>query len=206
MRTWILPPAVLLAALLSLGGCAHAKPKQKGSPATPPGAFQLMHKKGPIPTEALRKGERRTDLEIHPTEHDRIPSVVEKDTSPVLVLGPGEQAVLAGDAKGTEGWSIDNVLLFEVADPKGHITDRFIVGFSASPVYRGDQMIDSVGPWAPHFAANTPDLTSRLPHGKPFELFVTALDNGITGSVSDVYLRLVRTKPTHNDLHDEPFF
>lgn len=202
------PPWIPLLVASLLTGCAAARGPSTApiAGATPPGVLPLLASRGPIPTEALRKGEQRTDIEIRPTHHDTTPSVVAVSESPVLLLGPDMRVSLSGSADGQAGWSVDNFLLFERLDAQGTVRDRFVVGFSADPVYAGNEMVENVGDWSPRFDARSPDLTPRLPVGEPFKLRVTALDNGITGSVSDVFLVLERQSQLEHELRDETFW
>lgn len=188
----------LLGSCLLLSSCAlFQKPPPQGPPPTPPGAFQLLAETGPFPTEVLRTGDRREDLEIRPTNFDLVPSVVATGESPELVIGPNTRVSLAGDAEGKTGWNVDNVLFFEMKNKQGQIINRFAVGFVTGQLYMGPELIDNVGSWSPRHAPKTPDLSPRFPSGKPVTVSVTVLDNGNAGGVSDVFLILEeRTEST----------
>lgn len=134
----------------------------------------------------------RKDLEVDTHDMDRTPHLVESGETPVIELG-GARAKLAGNEAGTDPWSVDNFLLFDVLDANGQRLSSFVVG-SAAGVLRGSERLDNVGRMAFRFEGGEVDVTSHLPSSKPFKLKVTALDFGGVGRVSNVYLVLDRTE------------
>lgn len=141
--------------------------------------------------ETSQLTDTRPDLEVDTHDMDRTPHLVEAGETPVIELG-NARARLAGNAEGTEPWSVDNFLLFDVLDANGQRLGSFVVG-SAAGVLRGNERLDNVGRMAFSFDAGEVDVTSHLPEHTPFKLKVTALDYGGVGKVSNVFLVLDRT-------------
>jgi hypothetical protein len=195
--------AAVLAPIACAGACAtHQHPQLQPSP---PGIFPILQAVGPTPTGALLKVARREDIEVRPTNFEVTPAVVATGVSPPFVLGPQTRVSFAGDAAGTKGWRVDNVLLVEVLDTEDKVLDAFVIGFLTGRVYQGHELLENVGAWSPNFDPRSPDLSLRLPRGERIKLRVTALDNGNVGSVSDLFLVIEETKMEHHDLRD-PFW
>lgn len=180
---------VLSAALaLSLTACLKRVPTQPKVPAHR--AVKLLINVPERQTSELT--DLVKDLEVDTHDMDRTPHLVESGETPMIELG-GARAKLAGNEAGTEPWSVDNFLLFDVLDANGQRLNSFVVG-SAAGVLRGNQRLDNVGQMAFRFEGGEVDVTSHLPSAKPFKLKVTALDFGGVGRVSDVYLVLDRSE------------
>jgi len=153
-------------------------------------------------SEELLKGPKRADIQISPTTQSVTPAVVASGQVGPFVLGDDTRASFSGSADGNEGWTVDNILLVEVQDPKGSRLDAFIVGFVTGEVHQGAELLDNVGDWSPKFGPRSPDLSLRLPHGVSIVLKVTALDNGHVGSASALYLVLEKSEIPVDDLRD----
>jgi hypothetical protein len=179
---------LLAAALaLSLTACLKRVPKPKVPEHR---AVKLLLE---VPErETAQLTDLRKDLEVDTHDMDRTPHLVEAGETPVIELGSA-RARLAGNAEGTEAWSVDNFLLFDVLDANGEHLSSFVVG-SAAGVLRGNERLDNVGRMAFRFEGGEVDVTSHLPASKPFKLKVTALDYGGVGRVSNVFLVLDRAE------------
>ena len=173
----------LLLACLALFGCAHP-PKAPPVPAVR--TFQLLKDTPEQPTEKLTQ--LRNDVEVDTRTYDRSAHVVATGESPPLQL-LGARARLFGDKAGTQGFSVDNFLLFEVLDSTGKVFSRFAVGYAEGVILNG-QRVDNVGRMAFSFEPGEIDITSHLPEKGPFRLKVTAIDYGGVGRVGDVWLKL----------------
>lgn len=197
---WLFP--FLVVGLSTSLGCAGRQAPKPQFPPTSPGVYPILSAAGPIPTETLRKGIQRQDIEIRPTSQDLNPSVITDGESVEFVLGTYSRASFAGDDAGEAAWSIDNFLLVEVVEQDGTVSDRFAVGFVTGTVYFGTDLLENVGSWARQFEARSPDLSLRLPKNRPIRLRITALDNGNTGSLTDVFLVIEKTTAPKDDLRD----
>ncbi|MCP3061851.1 hypothetical protein LXT21_24000 [Myxococcus sp. K38C18041901] len=191
---------LLLAATLGWMACARNVPAPTAAPTTPR-AVRLVADTPPQETETLDKV--REDVEVDTDEGERTPRVVTFGETPVLQRD-GMRARLYGDAKGTLGISVDNFLLFEVTDAKGHVKRRAVVGFTES-VHLGNEQVDNVGRRAFTFEPGEVDLTEFLPESEPFKVRTTVLDTWGVGRVSDVYLVLSapEARAVEDDLRGE---
>jgi hypothetical protein len=152
--------------------------------------------------ETSQIAEKREDVEIDTRDFERTPRVVAKGETPLLRL-EGARARLYGDAAGKEGFSVDNLLLVEVLDEKGHVLNRGAVGFT-DMVRVGKEQVDSVGPMSFTFEPGVVDITSLLPESAPFKVRATALDYSGVGRVSNVFLLLESpSKGSEDDLRGQ---
>jgi hypothetical protein len=152
--------------------------------------------------ETSRIQQKREDVEIDTRDFERTPRVVATGETPLLRL-EGARARLYGDAAGKEGFSVDNLLLLEVLDEKGHVLNRGAVGFT-DMVRIGKEQVDSVGPMSFNFEPGVVDITSLLPETAPFKVRATALDYSGVGRVSNVFLLLESpTKSAEDDLRGQ---
>lgn len=190
-----LPSLPVLIGCLCSVGCVHAIPAAPVSRVARP--VQLLLKTPE--RETARIPELRTDVEIDTRDFDRTPHVVATAETPMVELQDAA-ARLFGDAQGTTGFTVDNVLLIEVEDASGKVLDRAAVGFS-DPVLVAGETIDNVGRRSFSFDPGEVDLTDKLPADRPFKLRVTALDYSGVGRVSDVFLVLQPRsgKSAHDD-------
>lgn len=180
-----LPAALATAALLPLMACAaHAPqaPRFTGAPQ----AFEVF--KAVPEAETSRRQEQRQDLYVNTASGEPVPFVVGRGS-----VGPlnrrGGRVRLYGDAAGTQGWSVDNFILLEIARPDGALLQRVAVGFQQGASI-GSEQIDTVGPMQFQFGPGEIDLTRFLPEDEPVVITATALDTGSVGSVSDLFLIL----------------
>jgi hypothetical protein len=132
--------------------------------------------------------QKREDVEIDTRDFERTPRVVATGETPLLRL-EGARARLYGDAAGKQGFSVDNLILLEVLDEKGHVLNRGAVGFT-DMVRIGKEQVDSVGPMSFNFEPGVVDITGLLPESAPFKVRATALDYSGVGRVSNVFLLL----------------
>ncbi|WP_224366779.1 hypothetical protein [Hyalangium versicolor] len=177
----------------------------KQVPATPtrtgpPRALQLLA--DTLERETSQILQKREDVEIDTRDFERTPHVVATGETPLLRL-EGARARLYGDAAGKEGFSVDNLILLEVLDEKGHVLNRGAVGFT-DMVRVGKEQVDSVGPMSFSFEPGVVDITSLLPESAPFKVRATALDYSGVGRVSNVFLLLESpTKGSEDDLRGQ---
>lgn len=138
-------------------------------------------------TVAANSSNTRTDLTFSPDSWDKHPhALYRSETS--MVMNQPMHVLLAGDAKGTMGWSVDNFLLIEVLDSRGNVRTMAEVG-SSEPLFCDGKLVPMIGPKSFSFNPNEVDLASILPFGTPFTLRVTAMDYGSVAHCSDVFLR-----------------
>ncbi|MFW5879161.1 MAG: hypothetical protein ACOCVR_05000 [Myxococcota bacterium] len=180
--------ALLPLSLLLSASCAGTTAATRSEPGLQPtqGAFFLLEEIEGIPSEVLAERSPREDLYVQTTTGSPVPSEITSGQTPELLITPGMRVSLAGDEQGEKGWTVNNLVLFEVF-VEGEVVDRFAVGFH-EPLYMGRQMIESVGAYSPRFEARTPIITQRLPVGVPFVLRATALDYRTLGAVSSLWL------------------
>jgi hypothetical protein len=146
--------------------------------------------------------EKREDVEIDTRDFERTPRVVARGETPLLRLN-GAHARLYGDAAGKEGFSVDNLILLEVLDEKGHVLNRGAVGFT-DMVRVGKEQVDSVGPMSFNFEPGVVDITGLLPENAPFKLRATALDYSGVGRVSNVFVLFESsTRSSEDDLRGQ---
>ena len=177
--------------------------KQVPAPTThsgPPRPVQLLADTPERETSQIQ--EKREDVEIDTRDFERTPRVVAKGETPLLRL-EGARARLYGDAAGKEGFSVDNLILLEVLDEKGHVLNRGAVGFT-DMVRVGKEQVDSVGPMSFTFEPGMVDITQLLPENAPFKIRATALDYSGVGRVSNVFLLLESpSKGSEDDLRGQ---
>lgn len=177
----------------------------KQVPATPtrsgpPRPVQLLADTPERETSQIQQ--KREDVEIDTRDFERTPRVVATGETPLLRL-EGARARLYGDAAGKEGFSVDNLILLEVLDEKGHVLNRGAVGFT-DMVRIGKEQVDSVGPMSFNFEPGVVDITGLLPEAAPFKVRATALDYSGVGRVSNVFLLLESpAKSAEDDLRGQ---
>ena len=158
----------------------------KTPPPPPPGTttIKLLNS---VPNRDSKFFKHNTDnrLKMQTTRWDKVPYRMTHAFSGTIRLTPGRRAVLAGNAAGTAGWSVDNFLLIEISS--GGRTRRLVVGVH-EPVIMAGGVIQKIGRNSLSFGAGEIDLTPYLQAGKPVGLAVTAFDYGKVGHVSDVFL------------------
>jgi hypothetical protein len=174
---------VLAAVLASSLGCAKQVPARAVRASTPR-AVQLLVKMPALETEQLEAS--RMDIEIDTRDFERTPRVVTTGETDLLLLG-GKRARLYGNEAASEGFSVDNCILFEVLDARGRVINRGVVG-STEPVDIGPERVSHIGPQSFTFGPGAVDLTPLLPEKAPFMLRMTVLDYSGVGRVSDVFL------------------
>lgn len=178
--------ALLTATLLLAAACPKSKAAPMASYSGPPKAYRLLEQTAE--GETASRPEKRSDLYVAVESGQPVPAVVATRTTEPINRH-GARARLYGDEAATQGWSVDNFLLLEVADKSGRIVRRVAVGFQQG-VTAGSEQIDSLGPMRFSFEPGEIDLTSVLPADEPVTVKATALDVGGVGKVSDVYLVL----------------
>lgn len=150
--------------------------------------------------ETLRIPERAAQLEAD-TDQERTPRVVAVGESPLL-SAEGVDVTLAGDAAGTQGFSVDNFILLEVLSDDGKRLGRAAVGY-LNGLSEGLERIDLLGPRAFSFEANEVNLATLLPEKGRFRVRATAMDIGGVGRVSDVFLVVTpRTSAPGDELRE----
>jgi hypothetical protein len=169
--------------LLLCAGCVH--PVKDAMPVyRSPRAFQVLADTPERETTQIK--ELRDDVEVDTRDMDRTPHVVAVGETPLLRL-EGAHAKLYGNKAGTQGWSVDNFVLFEIFDASGRRLNSAAVG-STDTVTLGREHVDDVGRRSFTFEPGEVDLTSHLPERDPFKIRATALDYGGVGRVSDLYV------------------
>ncbi len=135
--------------------------------------------------ETLKIKEVASQLEAD-TDQERTPHIVAVGESPLL-SAEGADVWLAGDEKGTTGFSVDNCMLLEVLTDDGRRVGRAAVGY-LNGLSEGKEQIDLLGRRAFQFEANEVNLASLIPDRGRFRIRATVLDIGGVGYVSDVFL------------------
>lgn len=138
--------------------------------------------------ETSARPERRADIVIETATEKVHPAVIATGETGLIRL-EGARARLYGDADGTTGWSVDNVVLLEIFDRSGAVRGRAAAGFSG-PMFVGREAVDSAGRMSFTLGPGEVDITSALPESEPFRIRATALDDGGVGRVSDLFLVL----------------
>ncbi len=178
---------MVLVPFLACGfGCAKLISAEPPPKPAPPRSVQLLSETGEKETEHF--SERRQDVEVDTRDFDRTPRVVAVGESPLQRL-QGSRAFLCGDEECNAGFAVDNFLLIEVLNEGGQVMNRVVVG-QVEGASIGAERIDNMGRAGMSFDGREIDLTSRLPESGAFKLRVTALDYGVVGKNSDLFLRL----------------
>ncbi|MBJ6759309.1 hypothetical protein JGU66_00955 [Myxococcaceae bacterium JPH2] len=177
-----------LAAVCVFPACAARQAPAAHPVVSPAAPRAILLLKDTPERETARLKELRQDVEVDTRDADRTPHVVATGQTEPLKL-EGARARLYGDAKGTEGFSVDNFLLLEVVDGRGTVLRRAAVGYTDS-VLIGNQQVDNVGRRAFAFEPGEVDVTELLPESGEFRVRTTALDYWGVGRVSNVYLVL----------------
>ena len=175
----------IAATTLLLCGCPRDPEASRPKFTGPPKVIYLL--KSVDEAETSTRAERRTDVVPMGEGTEGTAAVVAKgETGPIQLAGG--HARLFGDAGGTEGWSVDNAILFEVISPPGgSVIRRFAVGYHDG-LRMGSEEVDNVGRKAFQFGPGEIDVTSVLPETGTFVLKATAVDTGNVGHVSNVFL------------------
>ena len=148
--------------------------------------------------ETLRIKEVASQLEAD-TDQERTPHIVAVGESPLL-SAQGADVWLAGDERGTVGFSVDNCMLLEVLSDDGKRVGRAAVGY-LNGLTEGKEQIDLLGRQSFQFEANEVNLASLIPERGRFRIRATVLDIGGVGYVSDVFLIIApRVAPAADEL------
>lgn len=148
--------------------------------------------------ETLRIKEVASQLEAD-TDQERTPHIVAVGESPLL-SAQGADVWLAGDERGTTGFSVDNCMLLEVLSDDGKRVGRAAVGY-LNGLTEGKEQIDLLGRRSFQFEANEVNLASLIPERGRFRIRATVLDIGGVGYVSDVFLIIApRVAPAADEL------
>lgn len=176
---WLLAMSVALP-LIACATHTVTPPRFTGAPQ----AFELL--KAVPEAETSQRKEQRKDLYVNTASGAPVPFVVGQGR-----VGPldrqGGRVRLYGDAAGTQGWSVDNFILIEIARPNGVMIHRIAIGFQQGASI-GSEQIDTVGPMQFQFGPGEIDLTRFIPINEPVVITATALDTGSVGAVSDLFL------------------
>jgi hypothetical protein len=179
----VIPRSFLVAVPLVFVACpkdpAATRPKFTG----PPRVIQLF--KAVEEAETATRVERRTDVVPLGEGTEATAAIVAKVETPEISLDGG-RARIYGDDKGSEGWSVDNAILFEIVSG-GSVGHRFAVGYHDGLRIGGEE-VDNFGRKTFQFAGGEIDITPLLPDTGTFKLRATAIDTGNVGRVSNVYL------------------
>ncbi len=161
------------------------QPQQRGYTAVQAGSVAKIDRAQQ--GTAANSSNTRTDLTFHPDSWDKHPHALYRSEHSFILSQP-MHALLAGDAAGTKGWSVDNFLLIEVLDSEGRVKKMAEIGCS-EPLYCNDNPVPEIGPSSFSFNKKEIDLRSILPLNTPFTLRVTAMDYGSAANCSDVFIR-----------------
>ena len=115
------------------------------------------------------------ELEVETSQWDRTPYLVTPAFNTTVTVAPGQRVLLAGDASGAAGWSIDNFVVARIGGK------RLVLG-------AGEKVRDSSGVLESLPGGGVTDLTRFFQPGVPTPVMLMALDYGGVGGVSDVYL------------------
>lgn len=150
--------------------------------------------------ETLKIPEVAQQLEAD-TDQERVPRIVAVGESPLLPA-EGADVWLAGDERGTTGFTVDNCILIEVLSDDGKRVGRAAIGY-LNGLAEGKEQIDLLGRRAFTFEANEVNLASLIPETGRFRVRATVLDIGGVGHVSDVFLIIApRTSGASDDLQE----
>lgn len=188
--------AVLLAAFVFFSAC----PKNiEARPAAERKAVRLLA--NTPERETMKISEVAAQLEAD-TDQERTPHIVAVGESPLL-SAEGADVFLAGDDKGTLGFTVDNCILIEVLSEDGKKLGRAAIGY-LNGLSEGKDPIDLLGRRAFAFEANEVNLVSLLPEHGRFRLRATVLDIGGVGHVSDVFVIVTpRAAAAGDDLREK---
>jgi hypothetical protein len=175
----LIPLAVALAA------CVKAPPPDQ-LPANQPHSVMLVQ--DTAERETTQWPSVREDVTIDTTQYDRTPHVVAFGETPVL-QSEGAEVRLYGDKDGTQGWSVDNLLLLELFDASGSLRDRTAIGFTDGLLV-GKEHVDLLGRQSFRFEAGEVDLSRFVPEHGAWKIRATVLDYYGVGHCSDVWLRI----------------
>ena len=188
--------SVLAAVIVVLSGCP--KNVETKLPAVERRAVRLLALTPERETQRITELAKQFEAD---TDQERTPHIVAVGESPILTAD-GIDLWLAGDEKGTLGFSVDNCILIEVLSDDGKRLGRAAIGYLAG-LAEGKEQIDLLGRGAFKFEANEINLVSLLPEHGRFRIRATVLDIGGVGSVSDVFLIIApRTTPAGDDLRE----
>jgi hypothetical protein len=129
-----------------------------------------------------------------PHPYDKTPYHVQTPFTTLLKRTENEKIILAGNGSGTAGWQVDNFLFVEIL--AGTKEDRFYLGGVNRVEYQG-QIIRSLGGGFQHGPF---DLTPFIPAGVSTRINIYALDFGVIGYVSDLFLAIQSDKPPGSNL------
>lgn len=161
-------------------GPAFGQPTGGGDP-------NVYHLFSAVPKASSSQFKANTYQPVRIATHrfDKIPYHMTRQFQGTVTVRPGQKVILAGDAKGLQSWSVDNFLLFELTRPGW--SHRFVVG-AVEPVTFNGLSVPQVGANTQSFAPSSLDLATQFPQNVPVNLKVSALDYGVVGAVSNVYL------------------
>lgn len=189
-------PLLSLAVFVLLSGCP--KNVEVKAPADARRAVRLLALTPERETRNIPDLARQLEAD---TDQERTPHIVAVGESPLL-SAEGVEVWLAGDEKGTQGFSVDNCILIEVLSEDGKRLGRAAVGY-LSGLAEGKDQIDLLGRSAFKFEANEINLSTLVPEHGRFRVRATVLDIGGVGQVSDVFLIITpRTTPAADDLRE----
>ncbi len=116
---------------------------------------------------------------------DKTPYHMTKQYNGTVTVHGNQKVILSGNAAGTKSWFVDNFILFELSIPGW--TNRFVIGVVDPVTYNG-MGVPHIGPSGFTFSPGSLNLASQFPKGVPVNIRVSALDYGVFGRVTDVYL------------------
>jgi hypothetical protein len=142
----------------------------------------------PNQDSAAFKKNLRTDLQMQTSSWDKTPYTMYSAVYH-LALKSSRKVLLAGNAQGSAGWTVDNFLLLEVFNTGGKLLKRVVIG-NHEPVKADNAAIEKLGDNKFGFVAGEIDITKLLPVNETFLLRASTVDYGGVGNCTDVFLFL----------------
>lgn len=136
------------------------------------------------PSHQIQSG-RAAGYSVSPTSFDPNPWHIAPAYSGKVVRRARERAFVAGSADGSAPAAVDNFLVVEVID--GALVRRVAASNAEQLLFEGSP-IPTVVTGSFTVPTDALDLTALLPADREVTLRVLALDNGVSGSVSDVFV------------------
>lgn len=165
--------------------CGPVAVRPPPPPARPAQAYRLFRAVAKQSSNNFKHNRHRR-LRVATNVHDRVPYHMAPVAKRMVTVHPGQRIFLAGNAAGTAGFGVDNFLYLTIGSRGGH-KRRFFVG-TADPVTHRGRPVARLGSNKFRFRAGEIDLTPYFPKGVPTRIKVSALDYGVVGFVSDVFL------------------
>ncbi|MBA7715605.1 hypothetical protein ES703_124657 [subsurface metagenome] len=118
-----------------------------------------------------------------PHPYDTIPYHITKPVFTSVIRGENEKVILAGNCQGTASFKVDNIIFVRIVTSSG-VINQFFLGESNRVLYK-DKELENL---QPGFSQKPFDLTRFIPAGTETKISIYAMDFGLVGYVSDLFL------------------